>query len=88
MKRYGTLELLFGEVDLSFAEAVVNESYHVKDSVGKRKNFATKRLSWLPTDDPPQERYATHLLQSKAEFWNRHARYWLLRISSIILGRL
>jgi len=35
MKRYGTLETLFGKVDLSFAETVLNESYHVNGSVGR-----------------------------------------------------
>ena len=35
MKRYETLETLFGKVDLSFAESVVNESYHSKDSPGR-----------------------------------------------------
>jgi hypothetical protein len=35
MRRYGTLETLFGKVDLSFAEAVLNESYHAKGSSGR-----------------------------------------------------
>jgi hypothetical protein len=35
MRRYETLETLFGKVDLSFAETVLNEAYHVKGSVGR-----------------------------------------------------
>jgi hypothetical protein len=35
MKRYETLEILFGKVDLSFAETVLNESCHAKGSVGR-----------------------------------------------------
>jgi IS5 family transposase len=34
-KRYETLETLLGKVDLSFAEAVLNESYHPKGSRGR-----------------------------------------------------
>jgi IS5 family transposase len=58
MKRYGTLETLFGRVDLSFAEMVVNESYHVKGSVGRPprkplgvfKAHLLRRLRHVPSD--------------------------------------
>jgi hypothetical protein len=35
MKRYETLETLFGKVDLSIAEKVLNEAYHPKDPAGR-----------------------------------------------------
>jgi hypothetical protein len=58
MKRYGTLETLFGKVDLSFAETVLNESYHAKDSVGRPprkplglfKAHLLRRLRHVPSD--------------------------------------
>ena len=58
MRRYETLETLFGKVDLSFAEAVLNESYHVKDSVGRPprsplgvfKAHLLRRLRHVPSD--------------------------------------
>jgi hypothetical protein len=58
MKRYETLETLFGKVDLSFAEAVLNESYHAKDSVGRPprkplgvfKAHLLRRLRHVPSD--------------------------------------
>ena len=58
MKRYGTLETLFGKVDLSFAEKVFNESYHAKDSVGRPprkplgvfKAHLLRRLRHVPSD--------------------------------------
>jgi transposase len=58
MKRYGTLETLFGKVDLSFAEKVLDESYHVKGSVGRPprkplgifKAHLLRRLRHIPSD--------------------------------------
>jgi hypothetical protein len=58
MRRYETLETLFGKVDLSFAEKVVNESYHAKDSVGRPprsplgvfKAHLLRRLRHVPSD--------------------------------------
>jgi len=58
MRRYETLETLFGKVDLSFAEKVLNESYHVKDSVGRPprsplgvfKAHLLRRLRHVPSD--------------------------------------
>jgi transposase len=58
MKRYGTLETLFGKVDLSFAETVLNESYHVNGSVGRPprkplgvfKAHLLRRLRHVPSD--------------------------------------
>jgi transposase len=58
MKRYGTLETLFGKVDYSFAEKVLNESYHAKDSVGRPprkplgvfKAHLLRRLRHVPSD--------------------------------------
>jgi hypothetical protein len=58
MKRYGTLETLFGKVDLSFAETVLNESYHAEDSVGRPprkpldvfKAHLLRRLRHVPSD--------------------------------------
>ena len=58
MKRYETLETLFGKVDLSFAEAVLNESYHLKGSRGRPprnplgvfKAHLLRRLRHVPSD--------------------------------------
>jgi transposase len=58
MRRYGTLETLFGKVDLSFAEKVLNESYHAKDSVGRPprkplgifKAHLLRRVRHVPSD--------------------------------------
>jgi transposase len=58
MRRYETLETLFGKVDLFFAEAVVNESYHARDSVGRPprsplgvfKAHLLRRLRNVPSD--------------------------------------
>jgi hypothetical protein len=58
MRRYGTLETLFGKVDLSFAETVLNESYHVNGSVGRPprkplgifKAHLLRRLRHVPSD--------------------------------------
>jgi transposase len=58
MRRYETLETLFGKVDLSFAEKVLNESYHAKDSVGRPprsplgvfKAHLLRRLRHVPSD--------------------------------------
>jgi transposase len=58
MKRYETLETLFGKVDLSFAETVLNEAYHAKDSPGKPprkplgvfKAHLLRRLRNVPSD--------------------------------------
>jgi len=58
MKRYETLETLFGKVDLSFAEKVLNESYHVKGSPGRPprkplgvfKAHLLRRLRHVPSD--------------------------------------
>jgi len=58
MRRYGTLETLFGKVDLSFAEKVLNEAYHAKDSVGRPprsplgifKAHLLRRLRHVPSD--------------------------------------
>ena len=58
MRRYETLETLFGKVDLSFAEKVLNESYHAKDSVGRPtrrplgifKAHLLRRLRNVPSD--------------------------------------
>jgi transposase len=58
MKRYETLETLFGKVDLSFAETVLNESYHVNGSVGRPprkplgvfKAHLLRRLRHVPSD--------------------------------------
>jgi hypothetical protein len=35
MKRYDSLETLFGNVVLSFVETLLDESYHLKDSCGR-----------------------------------------------------
>ena len=58
MRRYGTLETLFGKVDLSFAEKVPNEAYHPKDSPGRPprkplgivKAHLLRRLRHVPSD--------------------------------------
>jgi IS5 family transposase len=58
MRRYETLETLFGKVDLSFAETVLNESYHAKGSVGRPprkplgifKAHLLRRLRHVPSD--------------------------------------
>jgi IS5 family transposase len=58
MRRYETLETLFCKVDLSFAEAVLNESYHAKGSVGRPprnplglfKAHLLRRLRHVPSD--------------------------------------
>ena len=58
MKRYETLETLFDKVDLSFAEAVLNESYHLKGSRGRPpsnplgvfKAHLLRRLRHVPSD--------------------------------------
>jgi len=58
MKRYETLETLLGKVDLSFAEAVLNESYHLKTSRGRPprsplgifKAHLLRRLRHVPSD--------------------------------------
>jgi hypothetical protein len=58
MRRYETLETLFRKVDLSFAETVLNESYHAKDSVGRPprsplgvfKAHLLRRLRHVPSD--------------------------------------
>jgi len=58
MRRYETLETLFGKINLSFAEKVLNESYHAKDSVGRPsrsplgvfKAHLLRRLRHVPSD--------------------------------------
>jgi hypothetical protein len=58
MKRYETLETLFHKVDLSFAEKVLNESFHPKDSPGRPprspigifKAHLLRRLRHIPSD--------------------------------------
>jgi len=58
MRRYETLETLFGKVDLSFAQKVLNESYHAKDSVGRPprnplgifKAHLLRRLRHIPSE--------------------------------------
>lgn len=58
MKRYETLETLFGKVDLSFAEEVLNESYHSNGSPGRPprkpigifKAHLLRRLRHIPSD--------------------------------------
>jgi hypothetical protein len=58
MRRYETLESLFGKVDLSFAETVLSEAYHAKDSVGMPprkplgifKAHLLRRLRHVPSD--------------------------------------
>ena len=58
MRRYETLETLFGKVDLSFAQKVLIESYHAKDSVGRPsrnplgvfKAHLLRRLRHIPSE--------------------------------------
>ena len=58
MKRYETLETLFSKVDLSFAEKVLNEAYHPKDSPGRPprkplgvfKAHLLRKLRHVPSD--------------------------------------
>jgi len=58
MKRYETLETLFCKVDLSFAEKVLNEAFHPKDSPGRPprspigifKAHLLRRLRHIPSD--------------------------------------
>jgi hypothetical protein len=58
MKRYETLETLFGKVDLSFAGKVLNEAYHARDSPGRPprkplgifKAHLVRRLRHIPSD--------------------------------------
>jgi hypothetical protein len=58
MRRYETLETLFGKVDLSFAEKVINEAYHPKDCPGRPprkplgvfKAHLLRRLRHVPSD--------------------------------------
>jgi transposase len=58
MRRYGTLETLLGKVDLSFAEKVLNESYHARGSPGRPprkplgvfKAHLLRRLRHIPSD--------------------------------------
>jgi transposase len=58
MKRYETLETLFSRVDLSFAQKVLNEPFHPKDSPGRPprkplgvfKAHLLRRLRHIPSD--------------------------------------
>jgi hypothetical protein len=58
MKRYETLETLFGKVELSFAKKVLNEAYHPEDSPGRPprkplgvfKAHLLRRLRHVPSD--------------------------------------
>ena len=58
MKRYETLETLLSKVDLSFAETVLNESYHAIGSRGRPprkplgvfKAHLLRRLRHVPSD--------------------------------------
>jgi hypothetical protein len=58
MKRYETLETLLSKVDLSFAETVLNESYHEIGSRGRPprkplgvfKAYLLRRLRHVPSD--------------------------------------
>jgi hypothetical protein len=58
MRRYETLETLFGKVDLSFAEKVVNEAYDPEDSSGRPprkplgvfKAHLLRRVRQVPSD--------------------------------------
>jgi hypothetical protein len=58
MKRYETLETLFSKVDLSFAQKVLNEPFHPKDSPGRPprkplgifKAHLLRRLRHIPSD--------------------------------------
>jgi IS5 family transposase len=57
-EEYETLETLFGKVNLSFAEKVLNEAYHPKDSPGRPprkplgvfKAHLLRRLRHVPSD--------------------------------------
>jgi IS5 family transposase len=58
MKRYEALETLFGKVDLSFAQKILNEPYHPPGSRGRPqrhplgifKAHIVKRLKHIPSD--------------------------------------
>ena len=58
MKRYETLEILFGRVDLSFAEKVLREPFHAIGSRGRPprkplglfKAHLLRRLRRIPSD--------------------------------------
>lgn len=58
MKRYEALETLFGKVDLSFAQKILNEPFHLVGSVGRPqrnplgifKAHLVKRLKHIPSD--------------------------------------
>jgi transposase len=58
MKRYETLETLFSRVDLSFAQKVLNEPFHPKDSPGRPprkplgifKAHLVRRVKHIPSD--------------------------------------
>jgi transposase len=58
MRRYETLETLFGKIDLSFVEAVLDEVYHAEGSVGRPprnplgvfKAHLVRRLRQVPSD--------------------------------------
>ena len=72
MKRYETLETLFRKVDLSFAEKVLSEAFHPKDSPGRPprspigifKAHLLRRLRHIPNDR------MFKLLQSVTSFQN------------------
>jgi hypothetical protein len=51
MKRYEALETLFGKVDLSFAETVLNESYHVRGRVAGRRGTRLASSRRICSDD-------------------------------------
>lgn len=58
MKRYETLEILFGRADLSFAQKVLTDAYHLKGSPGRPprkplgifKAHLLRRLRHIPSD--------------------------------------
>src|SRR4030042_3071759 len=58
MKRYETLETLFDKVDLSFAQKILNEPFHLVGSRGRPqrnplgifKAHLVKRLKHIPSD--------------------------------------
>jgi transposase len=58
MKRYEALETLFGKVDLSFAQRILNQPFHPSGSVGRPqrnplgifKAHIVKRLKHIPSD--------------------------------------
>jgi hypothetical protein len=57
MKRYEALETLFGKVDLSFAEKLLNEAFHARGScetaakaTGAFNAHLLKRLRHVPSD--------------------------------------